>query len=200
MDPDQFRGKGIAIVGNSVRIFDREDGAEIDGHEIVVRFNLAWPWGAKRPECTGVRTTHMRIGARAFRTPEAAADLARVMRENPDVHFHSGKGDPTKWTLVSPVELAPDGVFQGWRDEMQTEYLPSSGAGLLYYLTNYCRPRSITIYGMDGMRSPIWSKQRKHVHAPCHSPEVECRYLENVMREFPYVTIKPPNALHRGDA
>jgi hypothetical protein len=200
MDPDQFRDKAIAIVGNSVRIFDREDGAEIDGHEVVIRFNLAWPWRANRPECTGVKTTHMRIGARAFRTAEAAADLARVMRANPDVHFHSGKGDPTKWDLVSPVDLAPDDVYQGWRDEMQTEHVPTSGAGLLYYLTHHCRPRSITIYGMDGMRSPIWSKRRSYIHAPCHSPEVERRYLERVMSELPYVSIQPPDALDGGDA
>jgi hypothetical protein len=198
MDPDLFNNKTIAIVGNSVRIFDREDGAEIDAHEVVIRFNLVWPWQANRPKCTGSKTTHMRIGGREFRAPAAAANFARVMRQYPGVHFHSAKADPTKWNIVSsPVPLAPDEIYQKWRDELQTEYEPSSGAGLLYYLTNYCRPRSIALYGLDGLQSPIWYKQRNHLHDPCHSAEVETRYLEKVIREFPYVTIHPADALHR---
>jgi hypothetical protein len=120
------------------------------------------------------------------------------MAENPGVHFHSSKGDNReKWDMVSPVPLTPDDVCQRWRDELQTEYVPTSGSGLLYYLTNYCSARSIALYGIDGLQSPVWHKQRDFVHPPCHSSEVERRYLENVMRKFPYVTIHPADALRR---
>jgi hypothetical protein len=95
------------------------------------------------------------------------------MAENPGVHFHSSKGDNReKWDMVSPVPLTPDDVCQRWRDELQTEYVPTSGSGLLYYLTNYCSARSIALYGIDGLQSPVWHKQRDFVHPPCHSSVV----------------------------
>lgn len=48
-----FDRKNIAIVGNSVRIFEREDGHEIDDYQIVIRFVLAWPAIAGKLQRTG---------------------------------------------------------------------------------------------------------------------------------------------------
>ena len=34
-----IKGKSVAIVGNATSIFDHRFGAEIDGHDVVIRFN-----------------------------------------------------------------------------------------------------------------------------------------------------------------
>jgi hypothetical protein len=95
---------------------------------------------------------------------------------------------------VSPVPLAPDDVYQRWRDELETEFEPSSGASLLYYLTHYCTARRISLYAFDGLQTPDWCKPRGHAHYPGHSPEVECRYLARVTRQLPHVALIPPEA------
>lgn len=36
-------GKNVAIVGNSIRVLEKAQGAEIDAHDIVIRFNKGFP-------------------------------------------------------------------------------------------------------------------------------------------------------------
>lgn len=187
--PGHFDGRNIALIGNSVRIFEREDGNEIDDHEFVIRFNLAWPANARKPQCTGRKTTHMMIGGREFRETEAAAQFARTIEGNPKVSFFSAKGDPAKWTLTSPVPLLPDNIYQDWREANNTNYGPTSGAALIFYLLRYNRPNAIALFGMDGLKSRVWYKQQRQVHAASHSAEVEARYLKQVVDETPFLTI-----------
>ncbi len=177
------------MIGNSVRIFEREDGNEIDGHETVIRFNLAWPANAGKPQCTGRKTTHMMVGGREFRGAEAAANFARTIEENSEVTFFSAKGDPAKWTLNSPVPLLPDNIYQDWREANGTEYGPTSGAALIFYLLRYNRPKALALFGMDGLKSRVWYKEQRQVHAASHSAVIEARYLKSVVNETPFATI-----------
>lgn len=48
-----IKGKSIAIVGNSVSIFNSKYGKEIDNHDVVIRFNKGFP---DKPESQGTRT------------------------------------------------------------------------------------------------------------------------------------------------
>lgn len=40
---DYIKGKSVAIVGNAKSLFDKHFGQEIDGHDIVIRFNKGFP-------------------------------------------------------------------------------------------------------------------------------------------------------------
>lgn len=49
-----IKGKTVAIVGNAQSIFDKNNGKEIDDHEIVIRFNRGFP---NEPESQGTKTS-----------------------------------------------------------------------------------------------------------------------------------------------
>lgn len=48
------KNKSVAIVGNSSKILEKTKGAEIDNHDIVIRFNKGFP--SRKPEALGTRT------------------------------------------------------------------------------------------------------------------------------------------------
>lgn len=191
MDQTQFTNRTIAVVGNSRLLLDSGCGPRIDAHDLVIRFNLAWPGRAERPEGTGQRTTHMSVGGRMFKTPEAAERFACIRARHPAVSFFSAEGRPGNFDgVTAPVPLLPPGAFTGWQAEMQTAFEPSSGALLLWFLLNHCRARRIGIFGFDGLRTPIWYKTQPVLHAACHSSEVEGRYLDKIDRAHDHVTVE----------
>lgn len=51
---DYLKGKTVAIVGNATTLFDKQQGAEIDSHDIVIRFNKGF---IIRPESQGTKTS-----------------------------------------------------------------------------------------------------------------------------------------------
>lgn len=48
------RHKSVAIVGNSSKILEKTQGAEIDKHDVVIRFNKGFP--SRNPQALGKRT------------------------------------------------------------------------------------------------------------------------------------------------
>ena len=48
-----IKGKSVAIVGNAKSIFDKENGDEIDNHDIIIRFNRGF---VTKPESQGTKT------------------------------------------------------------------------------------------------------------------------------------------------
>ena len=48
-----IKGKTVAIVGNAASIFDKQNGKDIDNHDIIIRFNRGF---VIRPEAQGTRT------------------------------------------------------------------------------------------------------------------------------------------------
>ena len=49
-----IRNKSVAIVGNSTKILEKTQGAEIDKHDVVIRFNKGFP--SLNPQALGKRT------------------------------------------------------------------------------------------------------------------------------------------------
>lgn len=50
---DFIKGKSVAVVGNAKSIFDHRFGADIDGHDVVIRFNKGF---VTETETQGART------------------------------------------------------------------------------------------------------------------------------------------------
>jgi len=65
---DLLLGKRIAIVGNAKSLFDKNYGAEIDGHDVVIRFNKGF---ITKPESQGTKTDILIL---AIEMPEADID------------------------------------------------------------------------------------------------------------------------------
>jgi len=190
LDHHQFDSKRIALIGNSARILEGTDGPRIDAHDLVIRFNLAWPDLAKRPSGIGTRTTHMMVGGREFKTPDKARKFDRIRAQHREVIFFSAKGDPRKWTLPkAPVPLMPDETYDELVAQMDG-FTPTSGAAMLYYLVAYCSVRALSLYGFDGLQSKVWYKTQAHPFAKCHSPEAESRFLAR-MDQQPHVNVWP---------
>lgn len=181
-----FNNKSIAIIGNGRVLFNSEFGSLIDSHDVVIRFNLVWPWRSDKPQCTGTKTTHMMVGGRFWKTSEARANLEKVMAENPSVLFFSSRGNPDKWQLPEILPLLPRELYHRWLSHQNTESHPSAGSGLLFYLTEYCQAKNISTFGMDGLRTHNWTKNRENIHSPCHSAEIETRYLAELGERFSF--------------
>jgi hypothetical protein len=192
LDPGQFIGRTVAVVGNSERILDRADGADIDAHDVVIRFNLAWP--ARRPRSTGARTTHMSVGRREYGTDATWQRLQAVLRVHPETTFFSAKGDPARWPPDAewPLPMLPDELFGEWKAFVATDKDPTAGATLLYFLLTRCRPGRITLYGCDGLRSRVWYKRQREVHSPCHSPSAEQAFFAIAARDFGVRVVEYP--------
>lgn len=65
---DLLLGKRIAIVGNAKSLFDKNYGAEIDDHDVVIRFNKGF---ITKPESQGTKTDILIL---AIEMPEADID------------------------------------------------------------------------------------------------------------------------------
>lgn len=52
-----MKSASVAIVGNSEKILGQNYGAEIDGHDIIIRFNKGWP--DRNPAALGSRTNYL---------------------------------------------------------------------------------------------------------------------------------------------
>lgn len=48
LGPRMFKGKRIALVGNSRSLLEKPWGEEIDAHDIVIRFNLGYPFSVRK--------------------------------------------------------------------------------------------------------------------------------------------------------
>jgi lipopolysaccharide biosynthesis glycosyltransferase len=155
---DYVCGKSVAIVGNAKSIFDKNNGAEIDAHDIVMRFNL----GVPRNEAAQGSKKDILITARGKENPfidefKATFIVKRIK--------HLAVNTPYFFAKKDRLRMKHNGVWS------------SSGFyGLNLILSS--DPKSIDLYGFDFERTPTY------YNAPDFKTEHNFNYEEKYIKDL----------------
>jgi len=148
---DWFDDKTVAVVGNSMSLFNHEYGKEIDSHDLVVRMN-------KAPMVhTDTRTAHIH-GRRT--------DVWAMWNIDDYTEYMNKVGYKGKRFMVGPVksrryEYDADCVLPAKYTKMVKETVdiktPSTGFFILYFLANDTRVKEVSVFGFDWKETMSWS-------------------------------------------
>ena len=134
---DLIQGKSVAIVGNAKSIFDKDNGSEIDRHDVVIRFNKGF---IRSKHCQGTKTTILLL----------ACELTEEEIESYHANFVVNRStcwkNKTKYTLNNKE--------RGKMVETLTAQ-PSTGYLAIDLCLNY-GASEIDLYGFDFEKTPTF--------------------------------------------
>ena len=157
-----LKNKTVAIVGNSQKILSEKHGAEIEAHDIVIRFNKGFPQG--KPEALGKRTDILFLAC-TLSNLELKIFNATYTVKRSNLCQNACNFDISKIDRVSLKQ----GVSQ-----------PSTGVmAINFALSANCK--SIDLYGFDFFKSPTYynPKDYKTLHNGFDEAEKVKEYAEN---------------------
>jgi hypothetical protein len=173
---DLVAGKSVALVGNASSILSRDDGARIDAHDVVVRFNLGLPGIVKHTVSLG-RRTDIWVTAKWWGRRPTNAKLAVFMKLTAIGDRDWGRMQDETWTyplIRWPQELADECIAYVKCD-------PGTGLRVLWWLKKKAKPLSVSLYGFDCWKTPsTWSGK---LNTPNHSPGQEAIMVEKLCSE-----------------
>lgn len=146
---DEIKNKTVAIVGNAQSIFNHKYGAEIDDHDVIIRFNRGF---VTEPKAQGTKTDIL-ILACELNTEEKSRFKAKYYI-NRSARYKSGD-----YTFPNEIRRRLKQIIGAQ---------PSSG----FMAIDYCRQagaKKIDLYGFDFEATPTFYNpagyQTKHNYA-----------------------------------
>lgn len=143
--PTQFAnlisGKRVAIVGNAQSLLKREYGNEIDGHDLVIRFNHGIPID---PVAQGTRTDIVSLNS--------LMSEDEVMEGFRPKHLLFLTPKLRHYRINSPVGVAMTSFYPlkwWWDDRLLIGKRPSSGFMGIRFVLRANTAREVTVYGFD---------------------------------------------------
>jgi hypothetical protein len=183
---DWFNNKTIAIVGNSESLFSKNQGLEIDSHDVVCRINRGISIIDKSHQ--GLRTDIWAYGI--FKHIE---DIYEMFKGPKTIHLSPKK----RRTRVEGFKL------KQWEHHSYTDfYLPISQIEELYFKFNYdrissgllllnyidsCNPKFINLYGFDWKITSTWYF---HEFKTVHKWEEEKKFVQKNFLNKNYIKLK----------
>jgi hypothetical protein len=144
-----FDNRTVAIVGNSSAIMTRSDGLEIDGHDVVIRFNDAWPT-TKNMRQIGSRTSFMSC---AVRDPGMQR---RAIESNVKLIWPSLSTRRMLPEMRSRCFCLNNANRRSAGIKLRVNNTPSSGILVLNWILDKTKASKITLYGFDSFKNPDW--------------------------------------------
>lgn len=181
-----FEGKTVAIVGNAMSLFDKEYGAEIDSHDVVVRLNKAAMlyerFDAERSH--GKRTDIWMF----WRTAEYKKLFGNVDKSIKKMHMGHQDRNSNDIKLVDFVY--PNELYIPLKKEAGKHNNPTTGLMALDYVF-HCKPNMMSVYGYDWKATPTYTDpDRKKDKACPHDFETEKGYCNSVFFSQPHVFLR----------
>lgn len=142
-----LKNKTVAIVGNSQKILSEKHGAEIESHDIVIRFNKGFPQG--KPEALGKRTDILFLACTLSNLELKIFNVTYTVKRS-NLCQNACNFDVSKYDRCS--------LKQGRAN-------PSTGfLAINFALSTDCK--SIDLYGFDFFKSPTYynPKDYKTLH------------------------------------
>lgn len=183
---DEWVGKSIAIVGNGA--LKEKRGAEIDSHDIVLRFNVSFTKGFE--ERVGSKTTVCCVGSTALFNK-----IAELNEDDFDIIFSLNPKEKID-KLSDKVHVYKDLKWNEMRKNLRYKY-PTSGFRIMYGL--YHKGIKADIYGMDFYKTrpyywndvaklfPFFNRMKEYtdknnlIHqSKMHSPKKEKQFWDRV--------------------
>lgn len=172
-----LNGKTIAMVGNSVSLFNRSYGADIENHDVVLRMGICLGANSDKVESLGKRTDVW------------ASNASKEWREE---YFERLK-DIKCMLFLFPYHrrfYPPENGYRG----RKADYLrlkrrigakPSTGALVLRFLEKYIRYKKISIYGINNFQDDPWTWKTAYPDKPFdigpHDGNKERKFFEDVV-------------------
>lgn len=174
----QVEGKRVAVVGNATSLSDQAYGAMIDGHDIIVRFNMMPIVSA---QSHGVRTDWLATHQGLRRTFFEERGVSTMIWLGDDLKLIPG------WTILK----APTFVWLRARDlNMLAQTLdapPTAGVALIDLLAR-SSAAEISLFGFDFMQSGTLSTWRPTAEAD-YDFDGEARYVRQLVQEVDRFTV-----------
>ncbi|WBU53424.1 glycosyltransferase family 29 protein [Paracoccus sp. SCSIO 75233] len=181
-------GKSVALIGNARALADGQQGAEIDGHDLVIRINLAPMPSA---ESHGTRTDWLGLATRLRRTERRRIDPARIL-------WMSHKRKRLDWRSAhSPgFYLHPLADYEALKSQLSAP--PTTGAMLIELLLRSGLSR-LDLYGFDFFASKSLSGGRSADQVP-HDFTSEADWVDALMKQDTRLRLHPPGGATEGQS
>jgi hypothetical protein len=179
----ELKGKRVALVGNARSLAERDEGAEIDRADLVVRINRA-PMPASRTH--GTRTDWL-----ALATSIGAADLDRIKPRR--LLWMSHKRKRLSWRVASSpgFYLHP---LAGWRALKEALGAPPTTGLMLIELLAASELAELRLHGFDFFASLSLTGSRRADQVP-HDFATEARFVKALIaRDRRVVQVGAPKA------
>ncbi len=173
---DELRGKSVALVGNARSLAERDEGAEIDAADLVIRINRA-PMPASRTHGT-------RTGWLALATSIDAADLDRVAPDRILWMSHKRKRLPWRVAVSPGFYLHPLADWARLHEEMGAP--PTTGLMMIDLLAQSALG-TLRLHGFDFFASQSLTGSRRADQVP-HDFAAERAFVEALMVRDPRVS------------
>ena len=155
---DFFINKTLAIVGNGMNVYNKNNGELIDGHDIVIRMNHV---PMKNPKNEGKKTTIIAFTG-------GGRSLGKLNRKKLYKKFDDNDLKILALNNNGLTKIKRDN--KGWENYFyvgdhikeyctsQTEAKPSAGYLTIHYINNHHKPKYVSVFGYD------WKKTRSNWH------------------------------------
>jgi hypothetical protein len=166
-----FNNKSVALVGNSMALFDQSYGEEIDSHDVVVRMNKA----AMLINCLDAAKSHGK------RTDVWIFWSVREYFRHFDKHrnvlkMHAGHQHRNSNTINLVDFVYPDDLYAKLKEVSGPKKNPTTGFIAIDYIL-HCEPKMLSVYGFDWKRTPTYTDPSRKIEARCpHDYDVERDY------------------------
>lgn len=180
-----FEGKTVALIGNAMSLFDKEYGAEIESHDVIVRLNkAAMLYDRMDVEKSHGRRTDVWIfwNAGEYRNHFTGKANIKKMHAGFQARFASN----TKHAdFIYPME-----PYEKLRKNAGKHNNPTTGLIALDWIT-FCQPKSLDIYGFDWKETPTFTDPKRYKDRVCpHDFPAEKEYVEKEILTLPNVRLR----------
>jgi hypothetical protein len=166
-----FKDKSIALVGNSMSLFDLDYGSEIDSHDVVVRLNKA------------AMLINRFDSAKSHGTKTdiwifwSAREYLKYFNNHPTVlKMHAGHQFRNPKTKDMVDFIYPMSLYEPLKSKAGSRRNPTTGFISIDYIL-YCEPSKLSVYGFDWKKTPTHTDPERKAEARCpHNYDVEEQY------------------------
>lgn len=175
-----LQNKRVAVVGNSLSLFDRNYGNSIDGHDIVCRINRGF---VDVPEKSHGKKINL-IFSSSWKTIDDLY-LKHIHANDEYMHVRYVLCSPKEREIVPRVDrnmyfYYPLEMYEKLKNEklrLSLNKRPSTGSMTLDILLE-CNCKSISVFGFDWKKTPTFYSINKKSHPHCF--ETEKKYFHNI--------------------
>jgi hypothetical protein len=171
-----FENKTVALVGNSMALFDENFGKEIDSHEVIVRLNKA-AMLVDRFDCEKTHGTKTDIWGFW-----SVVEYEKHFLKYPDLKkIHAGHQFRSNRLIEQVDFIYPDELYTPLKTVAGSKRNPTTGFIMIDYIM-HCNPVKMDVYGFDFKKTPTWTDPDRIKEKKCpHNHDIEEAYcMEHV--------------------
>lgn len=166
---EYVKDKNVILVGNSENVKHYDKSKLIDDHDVVVRMNHAIPGGNLGDKTDIWLCSYNKKSDQTLKFSIFNADVN--IRLNDDDNLHE--------SLIDKFYIWPDAERDKIRKIIKSKY-PSTGVMAIYFFTEYCQSKSLTIVYMDGFITKTFYNKYA-IAEKYHNVMSEREYINNMV-------------------